>query len=642
MTPPEFAEVDARAMRELLNAGRAEPFEKEYLRPDGGRVPVLLGLALLNARPFRCIGFVLDLTERKTVEAERLRLLDEERRARAQGERARERLAFLAEASAVLARSLDYRATLSRLARLLVPRLATMCTIELIDETGALEMLALVHADPEKEVFARDLRAKLPPRRGDTFGTWAAIESNRSQLLEEIPPRVMDAALERSPGIAEDVRGLEIASAMVVPLATAGRAFGAISLVRTMREERFSAEDLALAQELARRAAVAVENSRLFEEGRRVADILQRSLLPPTLPEIPGIEVAGMFRVAMDSAMIGGDFYDVFTSGAGSWVAGLGDIMGKGAPAAAVMGVARQTIRAAALAQQGPTQILRTVNESLLQQTEPERFATIACARVRPRGDRSRVTVACGGHPPPLVLRADGAVEEIVCSGTVIGVLPDPDLEEVDTELVPGDTLVLYSDGVTDEHVPGGDEFGPERLESLLRDNAGNSAEQIARAIVEAVEAFAGGDPEDDVTVLALRVRPYGRVLERDLAAEASSIPAARNALEELRFRIGKDVLDDARLLVSELVTNAVRHAGLTQGDHVVVRVDLHPDRIRVEVADPGPGFDPDDARAYADSREGLPGGWGLRLVDEVADRWGVEPDDLGSRVWFELSRGSG
>jgi serine phosphatase RsbU (regulator of sigma subunit)/anti-sigma regulatory factor (Ser/Thr protein kinase) len=600
---------------------------------------VLLGLALLDARPFRCIGFVVDLTERKAAEAERQRLLDEERRAREEGERARERLAFLAEASAVLARSLDYRATLDHLAHVLVPHLAAMCTIDLIDEDGRLESLAVVHADPEKEQLARDLRERLPPRREDAFGTWAAIESNRSQLLEEIPPRVLEAALERSPGIVEAVRELEIASAMVVPLATAGRAFGAISFVRPAVEERYSTEDLALAQELARRAAVAIENARLFEEGRRVADILQRSLLPPSLPEIPGIEAAGTFRVALDSAMVGGDFYDVFTAGAGAWVAALGDIMGKGAPAAAVMGVARQTIRAAALAQQRPSQILRTVNESLLQQTEPERYATIACARIRPRGDRSQVTVSCGGHPSPLVLRADGRVEEISCIGTVLGILPDPELDEVDAELEPGDTLVLYSDGVTDEHVPGGEEFGFARLEAVLRDHAGRTASEIAQAIVEAVESFAVGDPEDDLTVLALRVRPYGRILERSFAAEPSSVPEARNALEELRFRVSKDVLDDARLLVSELVTNSVRHAGLTRGDHVALRVDLEPEHVRIEVADPGAGFELADARAYAAEREGLPGGWGLRLVEEVADRWGVERDDPGARVWFELAR---
>ncbi|MEX2439460.1 MAG: SpoIIE family protein phosphatase [Actinomycetota bacterium] len=639
MTPPEFAAVDAAAIRQLFQTGRAEPFEKEYLRPDGTRVPVLLGLALLDASPFRYIGFVLDLTERKAAEVERQRLLEEERGAREEGERARERLAFLSEASAVLAGSLDYRETLDRVAHQIVPRIADMCTIDLVDESGRLESLAVVHADPEKERFARELRERHPPRRDDAFGAWAAIESNRSQLLEEIPPRLIEAALERTPEVAEAIRGLHIHSVMIVPLESGGRAFGAIGFICATPEKGYSAEDLALAQELARRAAAAIENARLFEEGRQVADILQRSLLPPTFPDIPGIEMAGQFRAAEDSAMVGGDFYDVFTSGGGPWVAALGDVMGKGAPAAAVMGVVRQSIRAAALAQQRPTQMLRTVNESLLQQTDTERYATVVCARLRLRGDRANVTVSCAGHPPPLVLHTDGSVEELVCTGTVLGILPEIDLDEIDLDLSPGDTLVLYSDGVTDEHIEGGEEFGPERLEALLAAHAGMTAAEIAAAIVEAVQRFSEGDPEDDVTVLVLRVRPYGRIFERLLPPEPLSVPEARNALEELRFRIPKAVLDDVRLLVSELVTNSVRHAGLDRGDRIALRLDLEESRVRVEVADQGTGFDLERAREFAAEREGLPGGWGLRLVEQVADTWGVDRGEEEMRVWFEISR---
>ncbi|MEX2274636.1 MAG: SpoIIE family protein phosphatase [Actinomycetota bacterium] len=639
MTPPEFADIDAAAVRRLLSTGRAEPFEKEYLLTDGTRVPVLLGLALLEAEPFRCIGFVLDLTERKASEAERQRLLDEERAARAEAEVARERLAFLAEVSAVLASSIESERTLESVARTIVPRLATMCSIELIDENGALQSVALAHADPEKERWLRELRERHPPSRTDTFGPWAAIESNRSQLLEEIPARLVEVALERTPEIAKVLRALELRSAIVVPLSTGERPFGAITLLSSVPDRRYSSEDLALAQELSRRAAAAIENARLYAEGRRVADILQRSLLPPILPEIPGIEVAGQFRVAMDSAMVGGDFYDVFESWAGAWVAALGDIMGKGAAAAAVMGVARQTVRAAALGQQRPSQILRTLNESLLRQTDPERYATVACARVRPGGDVARVTVSCGGHPSPLVLRHGGEVDEIECTGTILGILPDPELVDVDVELSPGDTLVLYSDGVTDEHAVGGEEFGQGRLEELLRASVGRTAGEIATQIVSAVEGFRSEDPQDDITVLALRVRPFGRVLERVLRAEPSSVPEARHAMEELRFRVSKGVLDDVRLLVSELVTNSVRHSGAGRGELIALRVDIEEAHVRVEVADHGVGFDPVRAEASAVELEGLPGGWGLRLVEQVADRWGVERDDAEVCVWFELAR---
>jgi len=238
-----------------------------------------------------------------------------------------------------------------------------------------------------------------------------------------------------------------------------------------------------------------------------------------------------------------------------------------------------------------------------------------------------------------LVLRAGGSVDEIECTGTILGILPDPELIDVEVELAPGDTLVLYSDGVTDEHVVGGEEFGLDRLAALLRANTGRTASEIATEIVSAVEGFRAEDPQDDITVLALRVRPFGRVLERMLRSEPSSVPDARQALEELRFRVSKRVLDDVRLLVSELVTNSVRHAGAGPGELIALRVDIEEGHVRVEVADQGPGFDPERAEASAVELEGLPGGWGLRLVEQVATRWGVDRDDRESRVWFELAR---
>jgi serine phosphatase RsbU (regulator of sigma subunit) len=267
---------------------------------------------------------------------------------------------------------------------------------------------------------------------------------------------------------------------------------------------RYDESDLELAEELGRRAAVAIDNARLFRERSHVARTLQQSLLPPELPQVPGVELGANYHAA-EEMEVGGDFYDVFDTGDGGWGVVMGDVCGRGADAAALTALARYTVRAAAMQDRRPSTILRTLNEAIVRQRPDYSFATVAYLRLRPDGDGVRVTVATGGHPLPLLLRRDGTVEEAGSPGTLLGVFEDPELTDVVVQMSPGDAILLYTDGVTESRGDG-PIYGEERLKELLATCAGAGAQQIADRIEADVVAYQPNVP-DDIAILALRVR---------------------------------------------------------------------------------------------------------------------------------------
>jgi serine phosphatase RsbU (regulator of sigma subunit) len=236
-----------------------------------------------------------------------------------------------------------------------------------------------------------------------------------------------------------------------------------------------------------------------------IARTLQDSLLPPVLPEIPGIDAAALFRPAGEGTEVGGDFYDLFASGGRGWTVVVGDVCGKGPEAAAVTALARYTLRAAAMNERVPSRNLRILNEALLQQRADRRFCTVAYAYLEPHDGRARLGFSSGGHPLPLLLRTDGAVEQLGAHGTLLGVVEQPDLIDRSATLHAGDAIVFYTDGVTEP--PGAYEtLGEERLREVVASCAGMGADAIAATIeAEALRAQAGS-PRDDIAVVVLRV----------------------------------------------------------------------------------------------------------------------------------------
>ena len=276
-------------------------------------------------------------------------------------------------------------------------------------------------------------------------------------------------------------------------------------LAVTREGRRFDADERELLDQLAKQAAASLENLELHEAQRAIAQTLQASLLPPVLPEIERLETAALYRAAGEGNEVGGDFYDVFSTGGDQWFAVIGDVCGKGAEAAAVTALARYTLRAAVVQHRSPARMLRWLNDAMLRQkTGPTRFATIACVRLDVDRDGTTATVSCGGHPSPRVLRTTGLVEALGEPGTLLGVLRQVRLEDRSTRLSGGDALVLYTDGLTEAGAPRR-VWTPEQLDAAVASTRRASAQGIVDQLAQ--EALGDEPPRDDLALLAVKVR---------------------------------------------------------------------------------------------------------------------------------------
>jgi serine phosphatase RsbU (regulator of sigma subunit) len=355
--------------------------------------------------------------------------------------------------------------------------------------------------------MAWELSERYPPRADDEVGVARVLRTGRTELIAEITPDVLMA-------IAHDDEHLRLLgtlglrSSLVVPLRTPERLLGAFTLVAAESGREFGDADVALAEALASRAALAVENARLYTERSHIAHTLQRSLLPERLPEIPGMEIAAHYRAAGDQNEVGGDFYDVFPSRDDTWTALIGDVSGKGPEAAAITSLSRHTLRAAALRDGTPVENLTLLNDAMLSQADSGlRFCTVLYARLRPGEKEALLTLSSGGHVPALVVRAGGTVEAIAIPGTLVGALREPRFEERDVRLRPGELLLLYTDGVVE--LRGEDATaGEQRLREVLATHAGAPAGAVVEAVARMAVERQGGEPRDDIAILALRAAP--------------------------------------------------------------------------------------------------------------------------------------
>ena len=423
----------------------------------------------------------------------RERELDEGRR---RAERAREREALVVQATEVLERGRDADEMFGEVARLLVPGLADCCTIDVVDGSR-LHRAGIAGATPDLQRRLEELGAP-----DDPSSVLAIARDDTGQLIQKVTEETLhiggDAQVEKR-------RALNATQAIIVPLGGRSRTLGTIVLRMTADSGRtFSPDDLALAREVGRHAGLALDNLRLFEQQRGIAGTLQQALLPRSLPSPPGLDVAARYSPGMEGAEVGGDFYDVFATG-DSWLAAVGDVCGKGAEAAALTALARHTLRAVSDLG-GPATMLGRLNEAIRTETGDMTFATLVlCALDAGTSSPSvHATFASGGHPAPLIVRPDGSVEEARAKGPFVGVLEEPAFELWETDLEPGTTVLLYTDGVTEARA-GGDQFGEARLKAVLKVGAGLPLIALLARVEEAVVAFADGSPQDDIALLALR-----------------------------------------------------------------------------------------------------------------------------------------
>lgn len=463
----------------------------------GDRILGAIGLSLHSEAGAEgdALAFLLTLVNQFGQALERAALYEAERTAS-------ERVELLAQASRTLRLSLDYQQLLTEVAHSAVPGFADWCSVELVSERGDLELLAVAHVDPAKARFARELRERYPTDPDAARGGPNVVRTGQSELYHTIPRALIDETLERLPELSDVVETLHLTSAMTVPLSVAGRVLGVMNFVWGESGRHYDEADLEVAEEIARRAAVAIDNARLFEERNRIAGTLQSSLRPPRLPEIEGLEMASRYRPGGTRGEVAGDFYDVFPLRKDSWLAVVGDVQGKGVEAAAVMALARYTIRTAALERVRPSGILATLNEALLR-SEMDRFCTACAVRIDQGKETARVTIASAGHPPPLLITPDGA-RFVRIGGMLLGVVPDPELTDETIDLDPGDTLLLYTDGVIEERSEGA-LFGEERLCQAVQGSANLGAADLAARVMNAVQSFSQEPPTDDIALLAIR-----------------------------------------------------------------------------------------------------------------------------------------
>jgi serine phosphatase RsbU (regulator of sigma subunit)/anti-sigma regulatory factor (Ser/Thr protein kinase) len=409
--------------------------------------------------------------------ADRLALSVQARRVGELTRRHRDQLGYLAEASDLLAGTLDPQMILALVAQLLVPRLAAWCALWLGDQRGAAPLSYVWHADESRldavrDVLDRMLAARTPPA---PVAGLVAVEV----------PDLADAAV-------------------ALPLRARSRRLGTAVLGRPAGHE-FDREDLDLAGEVARRAALALDNALLYRTQLATSRALQQSLLPAALPAVPGLEIGVAYEAAGEGLDAGGDFYDVFAVDERRWRFAVGDVSGNGPEAASITGLARHALRLLARQDRPLAEAVAQLNRAILDQEGRRRFLTLLHGEITGRAPSGlRVALVVAGHPPPYLVEPAGAVRTVGTPGPLLGVLDRVGHATDTVHLAPGETLVCVTDGVL-ERRNGARILGENDLGRLLAGCAGLSAAATAAALRRSVVEYAAVPPRDDMAVLVLR-----------------------------------------------------------------------------------------------------------------------------------------
>ncbi|MFY1697219.1 MULTISPECIES: SpoIIE family protein phosphatase [unclassified Solwaraspora] len=413
-----------------------------------------------------------------TLVAERLSLHLENDRLRRADLRRQTWLTFLAEASELLAQSLDVDLTMALIPQLVVPRLGRWCAVHTADEWGQLQLAAAIHAD---ETVLPALHATLTESGPDSV---SARLREASRIGSQVP---LGAPMD----------------GFAVPLVARGQRLGTLAVGRHERH-RHDPDEVAVLEDVARRAALAIDNARIHQERRRVAHTLQQSLLPPVLPVIDGIGLAAEYVPSGDAVEVGGDFYDVVPLPGGRWLVVVGDVSGKGVQAATVTGLVRDVIRVLVRDGKALPEVLGRLNDTLVERGGG-RYCTLAMAAVGVTDDqRLDVRLHLAGHDRPVLVSGDGQARFVGAGGTALGLLDRITAPSVELSLAAGDSLVFYTDGIT-ERRDGRELFGTERLRRAAAPLAGFSAEVVAARLRTATLDFSAEAPRDDIAILVVR-----------------------------------------------------------------------------------------------------------------------------------------
>jgi serine phosphatase RsbU (regulator of sigma subunit)/anti-sigma regulatory factor (Ser/Thr protein kinase) len=500
-----------------------------------GRVTGVLGVGSASIGTFREADEtrLQHVADRVAMSLERLRLSELERVRRG-------RVAFLAEASELLSSTLDQRQAIALTAQLIVPRLASWCAVFLTDDAKALRPAYVWHEDESRiDVLSRLLDEIAPPPLSDGTSGIPGVAGIPGFPGIGVTRTAQSWSLAVPAGAGAEAARMASDSAWCFPLTARGRGLGAVVIGRPRADRRWQdpppRESLELAEDLTRRAALALDNARLYERQRMTSQALQHSLLPPELPEIPRTELAAEYEAAGEANEVGGDFYDVFAVGERRWRFAIGDVSGTGPEAAAVTGLARHTLRILAAEGHPITEVVRRLNGLINREGARGRFITLLHGEITvPPAGRLSGSRGSGPVSLPLLLRgsaagagsgpasgagsgpASGAGSGPASAGEkprpaaepqmLLGVEPDCSFDSQRVQLFPGDLLLCVTDGVTERRDESGrlldDDDGLARLLAGCREL---SAWAVASRVRRAVSEFGPELSSDDMAVLVVR-----------------------------------------------------------------------------------------------------------------------------------------
>lgn len=483
LVPLDHKNEEQEILDRVLRGERLETYETERVRKDGTRIDVSLTVSPIENQVSGIVGASVIARDITT----------EKRRRRAQE--------FLVAASRDLDSSLDPAETARTIVGTAVPELAELCVIDFIRRDGWLGDSVVAGVDPSAAERLEAIRRRSPL---DPDG-----EHPVAQVLREGHPMVWRNL--KAPAIVDQVAQSEehrqlmddagYNSAAVVALVARGRTLGALSLLHARKDLRYDPTDLEFLGELADRAAMALDNARLYRERDRIAENLQRGLRPPRPPAVPGLEISVVFEAAGEGIEIGGDLYDVLPTEDGCWIL-IGDVAGKGSAAAGVSVAVRHSVRGLTREVDEPVEVLRRVNELLLEGTSLNDFATAMLIRIRCGENGWSLALATAGHPPAIHVTQDRTV--LLGGGAVLGAWPGASVERHNVTLAAGDTLILYTDGwleagPLESHRP------PEAMAEMVNSLSGLELDVLTERLRVDALARGGGSLRDDMVILAIR-----------------------------------------------------------------------------------------------------------------------------------------
>jgi stage II sporulation SpoE-like protein/GAF domain-containing protein len=410
---------------------------------------------------------------------------------------------LLAAAGAVFDSSLDHLQTMRTIAQTAVPAVAELCIIDLLRADGSIGECVAAAVQPGVAERLEQSRRERPLDPSGGHPVARALRFAEAVVIEDLSDPAEIERLAQGGAQSEQIASGGYRSVVVMPLLARGRLLGALSFVHVQHARHYEPDRLALMHDLAGRAAMALDNARLYEERAHIAQTLQSSLLPDALPRIDGLELASAYHPAGEEGEVGGDFYDVFEARCGCWLV-VGDVCGKGPEAAAVTALVRHSIRALSFVWDSPAQVLGAVNEVMLGHALAARFATAVLVRIELQREPARAAIAAAGHPAPLLVDAQGSPRVLSLPGTLLGIREQLRAEDAEIELHTGSALVLYTDGLLDAGAPQR-LLGTRELELQLEGLAG-SPELLVAKLEQLALSYGGGRLRDDVAILAARV----------------------------------------------------------------------------------------------------------------------------------------